>query len=196
MLVLPRLGVASLVLLTALSGAAVVDASAAGAADPGPALSSTTVDPAARAHRRAEWFKMATFNVLGASHTGSRSGVRRIKTIAKLIGSRGVSIAGFQEFEKIQSDTFKRVTHGRWGIVSVPRGKKSDTRNAIVYSKARFKLLSKSWLSIPYYGPEVKVPVAIDCVPERTPEPTPYERPSLPRTRLLNRLARGAAPST
>ncbi len=155
---LPRLAATTLVLVTAFAGS-VVDPGPAGATAPG-AGTASTIGTADRAHRRAEWFKLASFNVLGASHTGARSGVRRIKVVARMIGSRGVSIAGFQEFEKIQATTFKRVTRGRWGVVSVPRGQGSDTRNAIVYSKARFTLLSKSWLSIPYYGPEVKVPIA------------------------------------
>jgi endonuclease/exonuclease/phosphatase family metal-dependent hydrolase len=155
---LPRLGTATLVLTIALAGAVVIPVQA-GAAAPGYAAS-TAARTAARPARRTEVFRMATFNTLGASHTGKRSGVRRTRGLVRLLRARGVSIAGLQEFEKVQYRKFLRLTHRRWGVVSVPRGKGIDTRNAIVYRKARFRLLAKSWVTIPYYGPQVRVPVA------------------------------------
>lgn len=156
---LTRLGSATLVLATAISGAAVLSPSQAGATAPASATSEPT-STLGMAARRTEVFKMASFNVLGASHTGARSGVLRTRGVARLLGSRGVGIAGLQEFEKIQYRKFLRLTQHRWGVVSVPRGKGIDTRNAIVYNKSRFRLLSKSSVSIPYYGPEVRVPIA------------------------------------
>ncbi len=159
MKLLTRLGATTLVLATAISGVAAVDSSQAGATAPAYAASKPT-GTLAKPSRRTEVFKLATFNVLGASHTGARSGVRRTRGLARLLGSRGVSIAGLQEFEKVQYRTFLRLTHHRWGVVTVPRGKGIDTRNAIVYNRARFRLLSKSSVLIPYYGPQVRVPVA------------------------------------
>jgi endonuclease/exonuclease/phosphatase family metal-dependent hydrolase len=158
----PRLGATALVLVTALSGAAVVAPPGADATAGYAATTPTrdTTATTARAARRTDRFKIASFNVLGASHTGRRSGLRRTRGLVHLLGSRGVTIAGLQEFERTQYLRFLRLTHRRWGVVAVPRGKGIDTRNAIVYSKQRFRLLWKSSLSIPYYGPEVRVPIA------------------------------------
>jgi endonuclease/exonuclease/phosphatase family metal-dependent hydrolase len=154
MLTYKRVFAPVLAVATVISSAALIQgADAAGPATP------------TQAERRADVFKMATFNVLGGSHsrgTGKRSGASRTAGALRYINKHGVSVVGLQELEGKQYAAFLRGTKGRWAVVGAPSrsGKSNDPRNSIAYNKSRFQLVSKSSLAIPYFhGKRVNIPV-------------------------------------
>lgn len=154
-----------LAVATALSAAAVLQG-AAQSADSGPGHEpSTNISLAAAvAKPRADVFRMATFNVLGGSHSRGRGRSVAARSSAALgyINKHGVSVVGLQELEGKQYSAFLRAAMGRWVLVGAPsrRGRSTDPRNSIGYEKSRFTLVSRSSLAIPYfYGKRVNIPV-------------------------------------
>jgi endonuclease/exonuclease/phosphatase family metal-dependent hydrolase len=112
----------------------------------------------------ADEFRMATFNVLGTSHTrrSGRSEAARSSAAMRYVNKHGVSAVGLQELERTQYAAFLRAGQGDWAAVGAPSrsGKSTDTRNSIAYKKSRFTLVSHSSLGIPYFhGKQVNIPV-------------------------------------
>jgi hypothetical protein len=111
-------------------------------------------------------FNVATFNVVGNSHSrgrgGYRSGAARMKTDVSYLRKHDVRLAGMQELEGKQAAAFKKQTKGRWGLVGAPSrsGRTTDTRNAVVYRKSDFSLLDHGYVPITYfYGKRVNIPL-------------------------------------
>jgi hypothetical protein len=103
-------------------------------------------------------FRMASFNVLGASHTVRggrhatyRSGVARMPGTISLITSHGVSVAGLQEFQPSQHGAFAR-SAPNWGVYpSVAAGREASA-NSIVWDQAVWELVDANTIAIPYFG--------------------------------------------
>jgi hypothetical protein len=111
-------------------------------------------------------FNVATFNVVGGSHSrgrgGYRSGTARMKDQIAYLRKHHVRLAGMQELETKQASVFLKRTKGNWGMVGAPTrsGKSRDTRNAVVYVKRDFSVLKKSYIPITYfYGKRVNIPL-------------------------------------
>ncbi len=111
-------------------------------------------------------FNVATFNMLGGSHTngrgGFRSGSSRMKGATGYLKKHSVVLAGLQELEPKQASEFLKRTRGKWTLVGAPSrsGKSTDTRNAVVFLKRRFTLLKRSYVPIRYFhGKRVNVPL-------------------------------------
>jgi endonuclease/exonuclease/phosphatase family metal-dependent hydrolase len=106
-----------------------------------------------------EAFTVATFNVLGNSHTGPggkaagmASGPVRMRGVAKLLVEHRIDVVGFQEFQRPQAITFSRLvggTYARWS----PRG---DTENSIAYRRERWSLVAADTVAIPYFGGRIR----------------------------------------
>lgn len=111
----------------------------------------------------ADAFTIATFNVLGASHTGPggkrasmASGVARMPGVVRLLGTYGVDVIGLQELQRPQYKAFLAETGGRYAVWS-PRG---DTENAIAWRRERWDLVSTEAVSMPYFeGNPRRMPV-------------------------------------
>lgn len=107
-------------------------------------------------------FIVASFNVLGHSHTARggkkrrqfASSSRRMNHSLSLLGSNRVSLVGLQEFQGVQRRMFLRRTKG-WGLHS-PR---SDPQDSIAWRKSRFKLLRKDSIKVPYFKRYRPMPV-------------------------------------
>ena len=102
-------------------------------------------------------FNVATFNVVGGSHTsrrGARSGTARMKSDVAYLRKHHVTLVGLQELEPKQAAAFRHRTHGRWGLVGAPSrsGRSTDTRNSIAFYKARFSLVKRTSIPITYFG--------------------------------------------
>ena len=101
-------------------------------------------------------FKVATFNVLGASHTppgGKRaSGTVRIGYAHQLLWKHRVDVAGFQELQASQLATFLTVTKGHWAVYPGVSGKRIDSENSIGWRTDRFDLVQSTMLTIPYFN--------------------------------------------
>lgn len=104
-------------------------------------------------------FNVASFNVLGASHTTARgnkpgldSGVERTRGAVAALKKNDVDIAGVQEFQPEQINEFKRLAPN-FGVVT-------EQENSIVYNKDKFRLVDRKSFSIPYFaGGTRKMPV-------------------------------------
>ena len=109
-------------------------------------------------------FTVASFNMLGASHTpNSRyaSYASRTPRALALLKARGVDVAGLQEFEQRQADLMLRDTtfKSQFGAF---RGGKPDSRNAIIWRDSTMQLLSSDLLPIKYFnGSIIQIPIVL-----------------------------------
>lgn len=105
-------------------------------------------------------FRVASFNLLGASHTGPkgnkpawRSARTAPRTRAELaaLEAEQVSVAGLQEFEPPQLRAFGRAAGGRWSVY--PGGSRGAraTANSIAWRTDTWSLVQHHTLTIPYF---------------------------------------------
>lgn len=100
-------------------------------------------------------FRIASYNVLGSSHTspgghkaGMASGVTRVAWTHDQLSARGIDIAGLQEFQPPQWSAFMDRYGGEYDEFH-PGG---DTENAIIWRRARFEALDRQSINVPYLG--------------------------------------------
>ncbi len=110
-------------------------------------------------------FVLATFNVLGASHTrhggrGRAPGVVRIRGAAQLLARHDVDVAGFQELQHEQARALLQVTNRAYALYPGPGARDSD--NSIGWRTSKFELVRASSMSIPYFnGHHRSMPVVL-----------------------------------
>jgi endonuclease/exonuclease/phosphatase family metal-dependent hydrolase len=104
---------------------------------------------------------IATFNVLGASHTargGNKAswpdyGKRLPKQIAMLEAAKA-DVVGLQEFQRRQRALFVKLAGKTWGVY--PSSTKPDPENSIIYRKSKFTLLEGRTFAVPYFNGHVR----------------------------------------
>lgn len=103
-------------------------------------------------------FRVASFNVLGASHTGPggnkpgyASGNTRMAWAVQLIRGNNISVVGLQEFEKTQYGTFNRMTGGSWGVYPGLQVGNKGVRNSIAWNSSVWELVEAHTIPIPYF---------------------------------------------
>jgi endonuclease/exonuclease/phosphatase family metal-dependent hydrolase len=113
-------------------------------------------------------FNVASFNILGASHTtnSSRYGsyTSRMPRAVTLMNQRKLDVVGTQEFQGKQYDYFLNKGHGKdWGACFWdPAGSKRDTENLVLYRRSTMELVECKTFDIPYfYGNIRHVPAAL-----------------------------------
>lgn len=107
-------------------------------------------------------FNVASFNVLGASHT--RSSARfatypsRLNRAMDLIEARKLDVVGTQEFQETQFDYFRSRGYDKtWGAYYWdPAGKRRDTENAIIWRKSTMEFVSGETFDIPYFSGNIR----------------------------------------
>ena len=132
-----------------------------------PTTSSSDVDLAAS--EMSSTFRVASFNVLGANHTGGRgthpnmaSGATRTEYLVRLLDLRGLNVAGLQEFQRSQYDKFMSLTKGAWGAYPGNQLSNYATHNSIVWRTSQWELLEAKTLPIPYFnGTKVPMPYVL-----------------------------------
>jgi endonuclease/exonuclease/phosphatase family metal-dependent hydrolase len=104
-------------------------------------------------------FKVASFNLLGASHTAKSSRFATYRSRlnrAVILMNRGkLDVIGTQEFqETTQFDYFvaKGYTNTFGAYYWNPAGKARDTENAILWRKSKMEFVSGSTFDIPYFS--------------------------------------------
>jgi len=109
-------------------------------------VSSSSSDP--------DWFTVATFNTLGASHTapggnkpGMASGSARTRGVVRMLEKYGVDVVGLQELQRPQRRAFLAQAAGAYAVWSAPR----DTENAVAWRRSRFRFVSATTLGVPYF---------------------------------------------
>jgi endonuclease/exonuclease/phosphatase family metal-dependent hydrolase len=109
--------------------------------------------------------RIATFNVLGNSHTeggergpGWASGPRRMDGVVELLDQYSVTLVGFQEFEPIQARTFESLREGSWELAHNP----GDTGNSLAWDTDVWRALKVHALPIPYFNGTIRrIPVVL-----------------------------------
>ena len=114
-------------------------------------------------------FRVASFNVLGANHTGGRgthaamaSGATRTGYLVRLLDLRGLDVAGLQEFQRAQYDKFMGLTKGAWSAYPGNQLSNYATHNSIIWRTSEWELLQAKTLPIPYFnGKTVPMPYVL-----------------------------------
>ena len=108
-----------------------------------------TVDPVTLGDYTPGSWVVATFNVLGNSHTAGSdprpSGTVRMVPAVQLLRDSAVDIVGLQELETIQATAFKKLAT-EYRLYSPPK----DTRDSIAWRKDKFDLVATDGVRIPY----------------------------------------------
>ncbi|MEZ0579228.1 endonuclease/exonuclease/phosphatase family protein [Nocardioides sp. MH1] len=114
-------------------------------------------------------FRIASFNVLGASHTapggnkrGYALGASRMGWATQLIRGNNISVVGLQEFESAQHSTFARLTGSGWGLYPGMQLGNLGVRNSIGWDTSVWELVEAHTLQIPYFhGKPVPIPYVL-----------------------------------
>lgn len=114
-------------------------------------------------------FRMATFNVLGASHTAPggnhaswADGVTRMTWAVQLINENALDFVGFQELQRPQFDRFKQLEGARWGIYPGLQLTRMSMQNSLAWRKDTWQLIEAHTIPIPYFhGTIVRMPYVL-----------------------------------
>ncbi|MDZ5621233.1 endonuclease/exonuclease/phosphatase family protein [Nocardioides bizhenqiangii] len=104
-------------------------------------------------------FRVATFNVLGHSHTkpgGNKccrwaNSTARMGWTMQLLRGNNVSVAGLQEYEATQHHTFLRMTGGGWSVYPGLQIGNKGVRNSIAWNNGVWGLVEAHTIPIPYF---------------------------------------------
>ncbi|HET7386502.1 MAG TPA: endonuclease/exonuclease/phosphatase family protein [Nocardioidaceae bacterium] len=127
---------------------------------PAPATRHTVLaSPAARTTSRAALpteFRIASFNVLGASHTRHSkkyaSGNRRMRGAVRLLERNGVGVVGLQELQAGQLQRFVELTGGRYDVYPGLSLRRIDSENSIAWDSTVWQPVEEHTVPIPYFG--------------------------------------------
>lgn len=103
-------------------------------------------------------FRIATFNVLGASHT-RKGGDSFIKTpyqkrmgyAVRVLANHRVDVVGFQEFESPQAAAFAGQLGRAWGMFPRPGSDQADGRQTIAWREETMELVRATTVTYPYF---------------------------------------------
>ena len=107
--------------------------------------------------------RVSSFNILGYDHTsggpgskkGYANGALRMKWAAQLIRSHHVDVVGLQEFQPQQYAKWVKKASSQYDIFPGYVDTIGFLRNSIAWRKDKFRLVSTSWLKLPYFHGEV-----------------------------------------
>lgn len=106
-------------------------------------------------------FRMATFNVLGHSHTvpggthggrGFAPGTTRIGFALQALRANGVSVVGLQEFEQPQSAAFTNMAGAGWRTFPGMSQGTLAVRRSIAWNTAVWEWVEGRTIELPYFG--------------------------------------------
>ncbi len=116
-------------------------------------------------------FRVSSFNVLGWDHTapggskykkGYRDGRLRMKWAVKLIRERQIDVIGLQELQPLQYDRWVKNASVDYDIYPGYTGTVGYLRNSIAWRRDKFRLVSSTWLKLPYFhGDVLRMPVVL-----------------------------------
>jgi endonuclease/exonuclease/phosphatase family metal-dependent hydrolase len=115
-------------------------------------------------------FRVSSFNILGYDHTdggrgskkGYADGALRMKWATQLIKSHQVDVVGLQEFQPPQYDKWLRKAAGQYDMFPGYIDSVGFLRNSIAWRKDKFRLVSSSWLKLPYFhGDVLRMPIVL-----------------------------------
>jgi len=104
---------------------------------------------------------LATFNVLGASHTAAGGNKaswpdydKRLPQQIAMLEAAKADVVGLQEFQPRQRALFVSLAGKTWGLY--PDSTTVDPENSIIYRKSKFTLLEGSTFAVPYFDGHVR----------------------------------------
>ena len=116
-------------------------------------------------------FRVSSFNILGWDHTekggskyrkGYANGKKRMKLAVRLIKRQQVDVIGLQEFQPPQYEKWVKKASAQYDIFPGYLDTVGFLRNSIAWRKDKFRLVSTSWLKIPYFhGDVLRMPVVL-----------------------------------
>jgi hypothetical protein len=105
-------------------------------------------------------FRVATFNVLGSSHTTGKnkraSGPTRMRAATQYVLSHDMSLVGFQEMQGDQRNVFLNETKGKWGLYPGGSAHSGDGDNSIGYRLDTWELKDSFTLDTPYFSGRIR----------------------------------------
>lgn len=111
--------------------------------------------------------KVASFNVLGASHTAAggnkpeyKSGVDRVPGMVDQLKKHNVEIAGLQEFQDSQQDAFKKAAPG-YALFG-------DKDNFVTWKTDRYETVDQKLFDIPYFEGNIRKMPAVKLKDKQT----------------------------
>jgi len=103
-------------------------------------------------------FRIATFNVLGASHTrkggdsfNHRPYQQRMDYAVQALANNAVDVVGFQEFEPPQASAFADRVGPAWGMFPQPGSHVADGRQTIAWRQEALELVETKTVTYPYF---------------------------------------------
>ncbi len=114
-------------------------------------------------------FRIASFNVLGSSHTGGggnkpgyNNGAARMGIVVDLLRGQGVDVVGFQEFEPSQFYAFRNRTGSSWGVYPGMSLGTKGVRNSVAWNTSVWQAVETHTTTIPYFrGNRVLIPYVL-----------------------------------
>jgi endonuclease/exonuclease/phosphatase family metal-dependent hydrolase len=116
-------------------------------------------------------FRVSSFNILGWDHTekggskyraGYANGGQRMKWAIQLIKSHQVDVVGLQEFQPQQYAKWAKKAAGQYDIFPGYIDSIGFLRNSIAWRKDKFRLVTTSWIKLPYFhGDVLRMPVVL-----------------------------------
>ncbi len=107
-------------------------------------------------------FRMATFNVLGSSHTGGgghhawlASGPQRIGGVMTLLNAHNVSVVGIQEFQPNQRAAFQSRAVGWSMYPGLSMGRRAG-ENSVAWRDDTWEMVKPGLIPIPYFGGRIR----------------------------------------
>jgi murein DD-endopeptidase MepM/ murein hydrolase activator NlpD/endonuclease/exonuclease/phosphatase (EEP) superfamily protein YafD len=104
-------------------------------------------------------FVLATFNVLGNSHTARgghhswwATGAARMKGAIDLLDRYDAEVVGLQELQRSQRQALVRLAGDRYAVYSPP----GDTENSIAWRRDRWSFVSADTVPIPYFHGNIR----------------------------------------
>jgi endonuclease/exonuclease/phosphatase family metal-dependent hydrolase len=114
-------------------------------------------------------FKVGSFNILGYDHTapggtkkGYANGVQRMKWAVQVLKSEEVDVVGLQEFQPQQYSKWVKRASGQYDLWPGYVDTVGFLRNSIAWRKDKFKMVSNTWIKLPYFhGDVLRMPVVL-----------------------------------
>lgn len=116
-------------------------------------------------------FRVSSFNILGYDHTekggskykaGYANGGQRMKWAIQLLKSNRVDVVGLQEFQPQQYEKWVKKASAQYDIFPGMIDTVGFLRNSIAWRKDKFRLVTTTWLKLPYFhGDVLRMPVVL-----------------------------------
>jgi endonuclease/exonuclease/phosphatase family metal-dependent hydrolase len=165
---LRRWSIAALVLGTLLGGTALAVAGSAKNSDEYGQVGASPVPVTDLVHGKTK-FRVGSFNILGFDHTapggskkGYADGAQRMKWTVQLLKSEDVDVVGLQELQPQQYTKWVKKASSQYDIFPGYIDTVGFLRNSIAWRKDKFRMVSNTWIKLPYFhGDVLRMPVVL-----------------------------------